>query len=134
VGPFCENRPKDGRRCWIAICPPLRSVHQAAGGTEFRRVEAFLKKESYPVVLKPIESSGSDGVKVCYTFDEARALFELIMSTRMIDGGANPGVLAQEFLSGKEYIVDNGVHTTTMCWVDSMTRGVFSNRNILNDT
>ena len=46
--------------------------------------------------------------------------FQFIMRTPMVDGGANTGVLVQEFLRGKEYIVDhvsrNGVHKTMMTW------------------
>lgn len=93
----------------------VRAVRQA-GGAVFSDVEEFLKTEEYPIVVKPIESSGSDAVKLCQNFEEAKAHFELIMSTPMVDGGDNTGVLAQEFLRGKEYIVDhvsrNGIHKT----------------------
>jgi carbamoylphosphate synthase large subunit len=37
----------------------LRSVRQA-GGSNWEDVEQFLKTEEYPLVLKPIESAGSD--------------------------------------------------------------------------
>ena len=112
-GTYIPNRRDKKVQQELAAAAGLRAVRQA-GGTEFHQVEAFLKKEAYPVVLKPIESSGSDGVKLCYNFEEAKEHFELIMSSAMVDGGANTGVLAQEFLRGKEYIVDhvsrNGVH------------------------
>jgi glutathione synthase/RimK-type ligase-like ATP-grasp enzyme len=93
----------------------LRAVRQA-GGADFKDVEEFLKTEPYPVVVKPIESSGSDAVKLCATFEEAKEHFDLIMKTTMVDGGMNTGALCQEFLRGKEYIVDHvsrdGVHKT----------------------
>ena len=79
----------------------LRAVRQA-GGPHFSDIEWFLKKEHYPLVLKPIESSGSDGVKLCYNYDEAKEHFYSIMNTPMVDGGANTGVLAQEFLRGSK--------------------------------
>jgi biotin carboxylase len=98
----------------------LRSVRQA-GGSEFSEVEAFLKTESYPLVLKPVESAGSDGVKLCSTFEEAKEHFERLMASQMVNGGACPAVLCQEFLRGKEYVVDHvsrdGVHKTMMVWV-----------------
>ena len=98
----------------------LRSVKQA-GGSNFEDVKQFLQTESYPLVLKPIESAGSDGVKLCYNYDEAKAHFELLMNSQMVNGGECPAVLCQEFLRGKEYVVDqvsrNGVHKTTMVWV-----------------
>ena len=98
----------------------LRSVRQA-GGNKFEDIELFLKTEQYPVVLKPIESAGSDGVKLCHNFDEAKEHFNLLMKSQMVNGGDCPAVLAQEFLRGKEYVVDqvsrDGVHKTTMVWV-----------------
>merc|ERR1712048_61212 len=56
----------------------LRSVCQCAG-SEFCEVENFLKTEEYPLVLKPTESAGSDGVKLCHDFTEAKEHFELLM-------------------------------------------------------
>jgi biotin carboxylase len=98
----------------------LRGVRQA-GSDKFEDVEEFLKTEPYPVVLKPIESAGSDGVKLCNTFEEAKEHFEVLMKSQMVNGGKVPAVLCQEFLKGKEYVVDhvslNGVHKTVMVWV-----------------
>jgi hypothetical protein len=98
----------------------LRSARQA-GGSEFSQVEDFLKRESYPVVLKPTESAGSDGVKLCHSFEDAKEHFELLMKSQKVNGGLNSSVLCQEFLRGKEYIVDHvsrdGVHKTAMVWV-----------------
>jgi biotin carboxylase len=98
----------------------LRSVRQACGST-FAEVESFLQTEPFPVVLKPVESAGSDGVKLCHTIDEAKEHFNLLMSSQMVNGGACPAVLCQEFLRGKEYVVDHasrdGKHKTVMVWV-----------------
>ena len=98
----------------------LRSVRQA-GSPKFEEVEGFLKTESYPVVLKPTESAGSDGVKLCYSFEEAKEHFERLMNSQLVNGGDCPSVLCQEFLKGTEFVVDhvsrNGVHKTCMVWV-----------------
>jgi glutathione synthase/RimK-type ligase-like ATP-grasp enzyme len=95
----------------------LRSVRQA-GSDKFSEVESFLKTEPYPVVLKPVESAGSDGVKLCRTFEEAKEHFEVLMNSQMVNGGDCPSVLCQEFLKGKEYVIDhvslNGEHKTSM--------------------
>jgi len=85
----------------------LRSVRQA-GSDKFADVEAFLRTEEYPVVLKPVESAGSDGVKLCYDFAQAKEHFEVLMKSQMVNGGDCPAVLCQEFLRGKEYVVDHG--------------------------
>ncbi len=98
----------------------LRAVRQAGSAT-FSDVEPFLTTEAYPVVLKPTESAGSDGVKLCYNFLEAQEHFEKLMSSQLVNGGDCPSVLCQEFLRGDEYVVDHvsrdGVHKTVMIWV-----------------
>jgi biotin carboxylase len=98
----------------------LRSVRQA-GGDKFEQVESFLNIETFPVVLKPNESAGSDGVKLCLTFQEAKDHFHVLMKSQMVNGGGCPSVLCQEFLQGKEYVVDHvsrdGIHKTMMVWV-----------------
>lgn len=87
----------------------LRSVRQA-GSANFENVESFLRTEPFPVVLKPVESAGSDGVKLCHTFEEAKEHFSVLMNSQMVNGGQCPEVLCQEFLRGKEYVVDHGAY------------------------
>lgn len=72
----------------------LRSVRQA-GSDKFEDVEPFLKTEKYPVVIKPTESAGSDGVKLCQNFDEAKEHFDVLMKSQMVNGGECPAVLCQ---------------------------------------
>ena len=72
----------------------LRSVRQAAG-TKFEEVESFLKTEGFPVVLKPTESAGSDGVKLCHGMEEAKEHFDVLMKSQMVNGGECPAVLCQ---------------------------------------
>jgi len=98
----------------------LRSTRQAAGA-KFSEVESFLRTEPYPVVLKPVESAGSDGVKLCHSFDEAKEHFDVLIRSQMVNGGDCPSVLCQEFLRGKEYVIDHvsreGEHKAVMIWV-----------------
>mmetsp|Transcript_19370 Transcript_19370/g.42811 ORF Transcript_19370/g.42811 Transcript_19370/m.42811 type:complete len:462 (-) Transcript_19370:303-1688(-) len=98
----------------------LRSVRQA-GGTRMSDVEDFLQTESMPVVVKPVESAGSDGVKLCHTAEEAKEHFSTLMTAQRKVGSQGAAVLCQEFLKGKEYVVDHvsmdGVHKTVMIWV-----------------
>eukprot|EP00536_Pseudo-nitzschia_multiseries_P001923 jgi/Psemu1/251109/estExt_Genewise1Plus.C_250159 len=99
----------------------LRSVRQAGSATFDESIQSFLKTEALPVVLKPTESAGSDGVKLCYTFDEAKEHFETLMQGQLVNGGDCPSVLCQEFLKGTEYVIDHvsrdGIHKTCMIWV-----------------
>ncbi|KAL7526907.1 hypothetical protein ACHAWF_001964, partial [Thalassiosira exigua] len=98
----------------------MRAVRQARGET-WEEVVDFLKAETFPVVLKPTDSAGSDGVKLCHTLDEAKEHFRHLLQVEAVNGGYNTRVLCQEFLRGKEYVVDHvsqdGVHKTMMCWV-----------------
>jgi biotin carboxylase len=98
----------------------MRSIKEAVG-TKLEDVDEFLKSEPFPMVLKPTESAGSDGVKLCHTYEEAVEHFELLMSKQLVNGGDCPAVLCQEFLKGKEYVIDtvscDGVHKNMMCAV-----------------
>jgi len=98
----------------------MRAVRQASG-EKFEEVEEFLRTEQFPVVLKPTDSAGSDGVKLCHTFEEAKEHFHHLLTVEAVNGGFNKEVLCQEFLQGKEYVIDcvsrNGVHKVAMVWV-----------------
>eukprot|EP00804_Cyclotella_cryptica_P013837 CCRYP_018173-RA/>CCRYP_018173-RA protein AED:0.09 eAED:0.09 QI:1797/1/1/1/0.87/0.66/9/457/484 len=118
-GVFANRRDKKVQQELIRDAG-LRSVRQAAG-KKFSDVEEFLRKESYPVVLKPTDSAGSDGVKLCHDFDEAKTHFEYLLTVEAVNGGFNTEVLCQEFLRGKEYVVDSvsrdGEHKCMQVWV-----------------
>lgn len=99
----------------------LRSVRQCAGKC-VADVDDFLRNETYPVIVKPLDSAGSDGVKKCDTYEEATAHFELLTGGyEKVNGGTCEEVLCQEFLKGNEYIVDHvsrdGVHKSVMVWL-----------------
>jgi len=72
-------------------------------------------------VLKPTDSAGSDGVKLCHNLVEAKEHFHHLFEVEAVNGGFNTEVLCQEFLRGKEYVIDQvsreGVHKTMMVWV-----------------
>lgn len=64
----------------------LRSVRQASG-RKFDQVKDFLMSEQYPVILKPVDSAGSDGVKLCRSFEEAKEHFHFLMQYEVVNGG-----------------------------------------------
>jgi predicted ATP-grasp superfamily ATP-dependent carboligase len=88
----------------------LRAVREALG-TRWSDVEDFVKSESFPVVVKPVESCGSDGVKLCHSAEEAKAHLLLLMESQRKVGAQGAAVLVQEFLKGKEYVVDHVSYT-----------------------
>ena len=83
--------------------------------------DVYLLTYSFVQVLKPTDSAGSDGVKLCHSIDEAKEHFQHLLTVEAVNGGFNTEVLCQEFLRGKEYVIDhvsrNGVHKTMAVWV-----------------
>lgn len=74
----------------------------------------------YPVVLKPVSSSGTDNVVACASPEQVRAVHRQIMTSADRHGMPNKVVLAQEFLAGDEYFVNtvsrDGRHHTVELW------------------
>ena len=116
-GDFANRRDKKVQQDLVRKTG-MRAVRQACGRT-FAEVEEFLRTEPFPVVLKPTDSAGSDGVKLCQDLEEAKEHFEHLLTVEAVNGGYNEQVLCQEFLRGKEYVVDhvsrNGVVSDNQC-------------------
>lgn len=98
----------------------LRSIRECQGN-KLSDVQDFLNNETYPLIVKPLDSAGSDGVKLCKTKKEAEDhVLKLLSHYDMVNGGVCHDVLCQEFLRGTEYVVDHvsrdGVHKTCMIW------------------
>eukprot|EP00808_Paulinella_micropora_P024235 g79402.t1 len=88
-----------------------------------QQVEKFLAEIGSPhfkIVIKPVDSAGSDGVFICRNADEVRKKFNYLMGGTNILGKANKCVVLQEFLEGKEYVIDtvsrDGVHKCLGVW------------------
>ena len=75
---------------------------------------------NFKCVVKPVQSAGTDDVYLCRDKDEAAIAFSRIVGKRNGIGLINDGALVQEFLEGKEYVVDkvsrNGVHKLVAIW------------------
>lgn len=76
---------------------------------------------SFPIIVKPSESGGSDGVHWCQCFEDVENAFALEGFGKVnVNGVANEALLAQEFLDGTEYVVDtasyNGKHVCVQIW------------------
>jgi biotin carboxylase len=100
----------------------VRAVKQKLA-TTMADIDAFLadhKPDPFMCVVKPVESAGTDDVYLCSSPDEARKAFRAIYGKKNGIGLINDAVLIQEFLRGKEYVVDsvslNGVHKVVAVW------------------
>ncbi|KAF1778899.1 ATP-grasp fold, subdomain 2 [Phytophthora cactorum] len=98
------------------------SGHQVVAGREFRQEGArpMLKGGDFKVIVKPVESAGSDDVMLCHSLDEVRTAFGNIQGKINGLGLENQATLVQEYLDGTEYVVDtvsrNGVTKVVAVW------------------
>ncbi|EEY59748.1 uncharacterized protein PITG_20994 [Phytophthora infestans T30-4] len=105
----------------------LRAVAQVQAA-KWSQVESFVKNELIPmlkggdfkVIVKPVESAGSDDVMLCHSMEEVRAAFGNIQGKINGLGLENQATLVQEYLEGTEYVVDtvsrNGVTKVVAVW------------------
>lgn len=98
----------------------LRTPREAYG-VDWSDVQSFAAKEQMPIIVKPVESAGSDGVRICSSLEEAEQHFNRLKGSQRQVGVASQGILLQEFLVGQEYVVDvvsrDGVHKVVMLYV-----------------
>ena len=64
-------------------------------------------KQMTKYTMCTITTAGSDGVKLCHSMEEAKSHFNHLLTVEAVNGGYNTQVLCQEFLRGKEYVVDH---------------------------
>jgi biotin carboxylase len=83
-------------------------------------VHWVLLRGSWPVVVKPVSSAGSDNVLFCHSVPDLRHAFHRILSDVDISGRPNQEVLAQQVLRGTEYFVNTvslaGRHHVAEIW------------------
>lgn len=60
----------------------------------------------FPVVIKPLESAGADGVFICEDMQACQAAMGKLLGTTNKLNIANTHVLIQEYLAGVEYVVN----------------------------
>lgn len=84
----------------------LRMIRQYLVHDEEDAVSKGKSLTSRPVVLKPTESAGTDGVFFCDNEEDIRRAFKFIYRQNNLFGKPNDSVLIQEYIPGEEYIVD----------------------------
>eukprot|EP01084_Bolivina_argentea_P086250 155890_1 len=75
---------------------------------------------SYPIVIKPLTSGGTDGVRLCYTFNACKKVIKRYLNKENGEKNININMMAQEFLNGNEYVINtisyNSIHKYTDIW------------------
>lgn len=81
----------------------------------------------WPLVAKPVGSSGSDGIFFCSGLADLRAAHAEVVGTMNPNGQVNAEIVLQEFLAGTEYIIDTvsyaGQHICCAIWVYTKRKG-----------
>jgi len=122
--------PGNGTRLSEARRDKLRMIETAAAqGIRVPRqiaadsldaIVAWIDASGWPVIVKPRRAKGSEGVRLCATRDEAAQAFAAIHGSVDRLGSANGTVLAQQFLRGREYVIDtvsrDGRHRLAALW------------------
>lgn len=75
---------------------------------------------SWPVVVKPLESAGSDGVVVCRSVEDVKSAADAALNKSNLLGISNTAVLVQTYIEGVQFFVNTisvaGRHTVTDIW------------------
>lgn len=90
----------------------------------------------WPAVLKPRRAKGSDGVRLCASPEEVARAFRDVHGRRDRLGFHNDTVLAQEFLTGREYVIDTvshaGRHRLAALWAYGKPEPSFESIGLLS--
>lgn len=98
------------RRDKFAMAQALRQAGVRCAGhrrvTEPREAVAWAEATGYPVVVKPLSSSGTDHVFICRTAAQTEAAVERVLASTDLFEQPNRAALVQAYLEGTEYVVD----------------------------
>jgi carbamoylphosphate synthase large subunit len=104
----------------------LRAVRECKTGDVEEAIAWATELGDWPVVVKPLDSAGTDGVSLCETPDAIRAAFADVLGRPNALQGANEQLLVQELLKGVQLFTDSiswdGVHHVSECWRDTKIR------------
>ncbi len=104
----------------------LRAVEELKTGSAEEAVAWASARDDWPVVVKPLDSAGTDGVSLCEDPDAVRAAFADVLGRPNALQGANEQLLGQELLKGVQLFTDSiswdGVHHVSECWRDTKRR------------
>eukprot|EP00397_Hematodinium_sp_SG-2012_P007338 GEMP01007382.1.p1 GENE.GEMP01007382.1~~GEMP01007382.1.p1 ORF type:complete len:473 (+),score=123.93 GEMP01007382.1:42-1460(+) len=99
----------------------LRAVRQIFAATPEECLAWQKQWNKWPIIIKPAMSGGTDGVYWCHTEDDCRLAFDKECGKLNVNGELNDKLLCQEFLDGKEYVIDcvsyEMKHVLSCMWV-----------------
>lgn len=104
----------------------VRAIEEIKTGDAEQAIAWAAERDDWPVVVKPVDSAGTDGVVLCETPDAIRAAFAETIGRPNALHGSNEQLLVQELLRGTQLFTDSiswdGVHHVSECWRDNKRR------------
>jgi len=98
----------------------VRAMNEICTGDVEEAIEWIAASSSYPIIVKPPQSGGSDGLFFCHSDADIRNAFEKELNEKNFVGIVNTKLLVQQFLDGPEYVVDavsyEGKHLVLGMW------------------
>jgi biotin carboxylase/precorrin-6B methylase 2 len=111
-------------------------------GDDIEVLIKWVDQTGFPVVLKPHNSSGADGVHICRNEGEVKTAFNSLFGSQNILGERITQVLAQEFAPGEEVVVNTvsceGKHVISDLWryrkiITADGRSVYDGAELIQD-
>ena len=100
----------------------LAAVRQALADSAIAAIDLARGWKTWPLVVKPVNSAGSDGVQFCRNEEDVERAVRAILGRENSLGYVNHQVLIQQRLFGQQYIVNalsvDGEHFITEIWRD----------------
>jgi biotin carboxylase len=104
----------------------LRAVEELKTGDPAEAAAWAAERGEWPVVVKPLDSAGTDGVTLCEDPAAVEAAFAAILGRPNALQGANEELLVQEMLRGTQLFVNSvsweGQHRVSEVWQDNKRR------------
>jgi biotin carboxylase len=104
----------------------LRAIEEMKTGKVAEAIAWADSGGRWPVVVKPLDSAGTDGVTICEDPAALEAVFAANLGRPNALHGANEELLVQELLRGTQLFVNsvswNGVHHVSEVWRDNKLR------------
>ncbi len=95
----------------------LKTASQCLCSSVDEAIEGAKNINEFPLIVKPVDSGGSNNVYLCSSIDEVQSGALNILNTPNVFGKPSNEILIQTFLKGEEYVVDcvsyDGKHVTT---------------------
>lgn len=86
---------------------PSIASHLITLTTSHEQLKILLKDWQWPVIVKPNQTSGTFGLKICHTLSEIEQQLQALQGvTYLLSSGPIQSILLQEFLRGEEYCMD----------------------------